>query len=119
LPRNGTPIHRTLYPLGEDPLLLAYHCLPELVEAVSTHAKYFRFDFVHSLVSDHDTGEVTDSDSCGVTLSLQWLLDPVWHRRFVWKLSSGFWIGLQKFLDTIVKRSSRWKRLPNPVEVHG
>ncbi|HEX9732467.1 MAG TPA: hypothetical protein VGG06_10835, partial [Thermoanaerobaculia bacterium] len=70
---------RTLYPVGESPLLLAYHLLPRLLEVLATHVDHFRLDFVHSLVTDHDTGEIVDPEACGVSLSLSWLLDGSWR----------------------------------------
>lgn len=109
-----TAVHRTLFPAGEDPILLSYHCLPELLETLVTHARHFRFDFVHSLVTDRVTGAVTDSSSRGVTLSLQWLLGWSWRWPMI---PSRYWLWLQHFLDAVVMRNDRWKRLPNPGRV--
>lgn len=114
----GTPGGgRTLLPVGEDPLLLAHHCVPELLAALTTHARHFRIDFAHSLVTDRDSGEIVDPTPCGVSLSLQWLLDPSWRWRWLPAIPTRRWIGLQRFVDEVVKRSRRWRELPRPVEV--
>jgi hypothetical protein len=108
---NGT---RTLFPVGESPLLLAYHRLPKLLHVLETHAEHFRFDFVHSLVTDRDTGEIVDPNACGVGLSLAWLLDPGWRWPAV---PTRYWIALQRWLDKARGRRELWERLPDPEEV--
>jgi len=115
--RNAAP-ERRVYPAGERPLLFAYHCLPDLFEGVRNHADYFRFDFGHSLVTDPESGSISDPYPCGVTLSLKWLLDPVWQSR--WPLiSSRRLIGWKRFMDEHVWRNRRWRELPEPLEVKG
>lgn len=108
----GSP--RTLYPVGESPLLLAYHRLPRLLEVLATHADHFRLDFVHSVVTDRDTGEIVDPEACGVALSLSWLLDGHWR----WPtIPTRYWIAWQRFVDTKLRRDDRWERLPAPEDV--
>lgn len=108
----GTP--RTLFPVGESPLLLAYHRLPRLLEVLATHVDHFRLDFVHSLVTDHDTGEIVDPEACGVSLSLSWLLDGSWR----WPtIPTRYWIAWQRFVDSRIRRDDRWERLPPPADV--
>lgn len=102
---------RTLFPPGEDPLLLAHHRLPGLVDALRTHARHFRFDFVHSLVTDPDTGAVVDGQPWGVSSSLAWLLDDGWRRRLP-SIPTRVWLDLQRFLDTALLRNDRWRALP-------
>ncbi len=112
-------VSRTLLPVGEDPLLVAHHCVPELLEALVAHADHFRVDFAHSLVTDPDAGDVVDPEPCGVALSLQWLLDWSWQRRWRWlpAIPARSWIAVQRVLDTALQRGGRWRRLPNPVDV--
>lgn len=106
---------RKLSPLGETPLLLARHRLTELYGAVRAHARNFRFDFVHSVVSDRDAGVIIEDDPpCGVDYSLGWLLDPAWSRRYSRPLPSRFWIDFQERLDKLTGRGERWRRLPEP-----
>jgi len=114
--RKGQPEERRLYPPGEDPFFFAYHRLSDLFAAVRNHADHFRFDFVHSLITDPGSGTVSDSHSCGATLAIQWLLDPCWQSR--WPiLPTRRWLQVQRFLDRAVGRGQRWRRLPDPVEV--
>jgi len=109
---------RGIFPAGEIPLLFAYHCLPALFEGVRDHADYFRFDFAHSFDTDPESGAKSDPYPCGVTLSLKWLLDPIWQSR--WPLiSSHRLIGWQRFMDEHVWRNKRWRELSEPVEVRG
>ncbi len=105
---------RTLFPAGEDPLLLAYHCLPELYQALLHHAACFRVDFVHALVTDPDTGEIRDPLPCGVFLSLDALLAR--RSRFP-AVPSRVWIAVARFLDENLRRNDRWQRLPDPEEL--
>lgn len=102
---------RTLFPVGESPLLLAYHRLPKLLHVLETHAEHFRFDFVHSLVTDRDTGEIVDPNACGVALSLAWLLDRGWRWPSV---PTRYWIALERVLDKVRGRGELWERLPDP-----
>jgi len=112
LPLPGSS--RSLYPVGESPLLLAYHRLPRLLEVLATHVDHFRLDFVHSLVTDHDTGEIVDPEACGVSLSLAWLLDGSWR----WPtLPTRHWIAWQRFVDAKIRGDDRWERLPPPADV--
>lgn len=114
LRRAAGPSKRLLYPLGEDPLLFAWHCLPDLWEAVDKHAHNFRFDFAHALTTDRDSGAIDDRHPCGVTLALDWLLDPRWRWPM---LSTRRWVAIQRLVDGKLRRSRRWERLPDPVEV--
>jgi hypothetical protein len=116
--RQEQAADRVLYPAGEDPLLLAYHALPELFEAVTKHANHFRFDFVHAMVADPDTQEIVDPNACGVTLSLQWLLDSTWRQPWP-MIPTRHWLGVQRLLDGLTNRGRRWRKggMPDPVEV--
>ena len=111
LKNQGETVVRKLSPVGENPLLFAHHCLPDLFEAVQTHADYFRFDFAHALATDKGSGAIIDRDPCGVHLALQWLFDPAW-RSFPPPIASRRWIAMDRVL-----RSRRWERLPDPVGV--
>lgn len=111
LKQQGDAAVRKLSPIGENPLLFAYHCLPELFEAVQTHADYFRFDFAHALATDKGSGAIIDREPCGVHLALQWLFDPAW-RLLPRPITSRRWIALDR-----VFHSQRWERLPDPVGV--
>ncbi len=105
---------RALFPAGERPHLVAYHCLPELYRALLTHADHFRFDFVHSLVTDRRTGEVIDTAACGVSDSLAWLLEPSWR----WPaIPTRVWLRLERLVDDRIRRNGRWRQLPDPEEV--
>lgn len=104
---------RTLFPAGEDPLLLAYHGLPELFEALLHHARHFRFDFAHALVTDPDTGEIRDPLPCGVFLSL----DALIAGRSWLDVPTRFQIAVARFLDESVRRNDRWRRLPEPEDL--
>lgn len=99
---------RTLYPVGEQPLLLAYHHLPLLYSALQEHVRHFRFDFAHSLVFDPE-----DHTPCGVIPSLAWVLQRGWG------LAPGTdtWVRLQRGIDAVTFRGARWKRLPEPQEL--
>lgn len=114
LRRAAGPSKRLLYPVGEDPLLFAWHCLPDLWEAVDKHAKSFRFDFAHALTTDRDSGAIDDRHPCGVTLALDWLLDSRWRWPMV---STRRWVALQRLVDEKLLKRRRWQRLPDPVEV--
>ena len=111
---QGDPeIHRTLYPPGENPLLLAYHLLPELFESLRTHANYFHFDFSHSLVTHRDTSEVIDAQPCGVDSSLRWLLDSSWR----WpRIPTRYFVAIRRLI-AMIARNNRWRRLPAPDEL--
>lgn len=104
---------RTLFPAGEDPLLLAYHCLPELYEALLHHAEHFRVDFAHALVTDPDTGEIRDPLPCGVFLSL----DAFLKGRSWFDVPTRFLLAAARFLDQSVRRNDRWQRLGDPEEL--
>lgn len=114
LPARATPwlskstASRTLYPAGEQPLLLAYHYLPLLYAALREHAYHFRFDFAHSLVFQPE-----DDTPCGVIPSLSWVLQGGWE------LAPGTetWVGIQRRIDRITFRGARWKHLPEPREL--
>jgi hypothetical protein len=106
---KGAP--RLLIPALEDPLLLAYHCLPMLFGSLLTHCDHFRFDFIHSLFLDPVTKLVAQRSPCGVRMSLGWLVDADWSWPAV---PSRTWIGLQQWLDALSGRGSRWERLPPP-----
>jgi hypothetical protein len=103
---------RTLFPLGEQALLLAYHALPRLYRSVRTHGDHFHFDFAHSLLLDASGKMIAQREPCGVTSSLNWLLDPGW--RWPGAIPSRHWIWLQQRLDRLQGRASRWRRLPPP-----
>ncbi|MEN8215618.1 MAG: hypothetical protein ABFS56_04445 [Pseudomonadota bacterium] len=97
-----------LYPLKDSPFFIAYHHLSELHEALLEHANYFRYDFVHSIVNDPDTGIVKKNEPpCGVELSLKWLLN---HRSSGW--STQHWIQIQQMIDTLLLRGRRWREPP-------
>lgn len=113
--RSAPP--RRLLPVGEEPLFFTRHCLRELYNAIDRHADYYRFDFAHSLVTSQGLGTVSDSDPCGVALSIQWLLDPCWSSRFTPVISTRRWVALQRSLDKVVGRGRRWARLPDPKEI--
>jgi hypothetical protein len=113
-----TPLRR-LYPLGESPLLLAFHRLPTLWQGLTTHVKHFRVDFAHSLTVDPDTGVVDDASSNGLVYSLGWLLQPWW--RWVTRpqlapffLGTRRWVALARAWDRLTRRGERWRRLPEP-----
>lgn len=107
-------VDRPLFPVGEDPLLLAYHGLPRLFAALRTHVSHFRFDITHAFVADPDTGEVMDPAPCGIHETLSWLLDGTWR----WPaLPSRTWLDLSRFVDEKLLRRDVWQRLPEPAEV--
>jgi len=62
-----------LYPRQDSPFFLAYHHLPGLHHALLGHANYFRYDFVHSIVTNSKS--IDEEEPCGVELSFQWLLN--------------------------------------------
>lgn len=99
---------RKLTPVGESPLLIAWHLLPDLHTALTTHARHFRYDFAHSIVLDQTTGTVKEDVPCGIRLSLEWLLEGKWSRS----IGTGQWLALQRWLDVATGRSERWRRLP-------
>lgn len=109
---GGAPTGRTLDPIGEHPLLVAHHGLPGLVEALRVHATHFRFDFVHSLVTDPDTGVVVDREPWGVSPSLAWLLDDTWRRRWP-SVPTRVWIDCQRWIDERLLRRRRWTTWPD------
>jgi hypothetical protein len=105
---------RALYPIGESPLLLAYHLLPQLMQALRTHVDHFRFDFVHSLVTDRNSGAIVDPTPCGVKSSLEWLLDSSWR----WpRVPTRYLLDLRRLIDSGLMGSDRWRRLPDPQEL--
>jgi len=107
---------RTLFPMGEHPLLLAYHHLPVLYAALKEHARHFRFDFAHSLVLDPDGQSAVDETPCGVNYSLSWLLE----RSGRLTPGTDAWVRLQRRIDRLCFRGNRWRRLPEPREFdHG
>jgi hypothetical protein len=74
------------------------------------HAKYFRYDFLHSIVTDERGIKKDDEPPCGVELSLKWLLN---HRGRWPRLPTQHWIRIQQTIDFILRRD-RWERLPEP-----
>jgi hypothetical protein len=109
---------RRLFPLGERPLLLAYHHLPVLWPALATHVKHFRVDFAHSLITDPDSGAVTEDTANGLVYSLGWLLQPSWrwlrHRRLApLFLGTREQVALERAADRLRGRGGRWRRLPD------
>ncbi len=107
---------RRLYPTGEEPLLVAHHYLPTLLDMLQEHARLFRADFVHSLVTDQDTEVVMNHEGCGVHLIRQWLVETS-ARPWWTMLPTRYSLGGQRRLDRILRRS-RWLRLP-PVKPLG
>lgn len=109
---------RRLFPLGERPLLLAYHHLPVLWPALATHVKHFRIDFAHSLITDPDSGAVTEDTANGLVYSLGWLLQPSWrwlrHPRLApLFLGTREQVALERAVDRLRGRGGRWRRLPD------
>jgi len=109
---------RRLYPLGESPLLLAWHRLPVLWEALVTHVRWFRVDFAHSLTLDA-AGAVADETPNGVLYSLGWVLQRHWRwlrrpalRRLV--PSTAALVRLQRIADRLRRRDARWRALAEP-----
>ena len=98
---------RTLEPVGEEPLHLTMHRLPDLYLALTTHAKYFRVDFAHSFYVDRQSTQ-TFAVPCGVFYSVGWLLGT---RSRLPLLSTRFWVLLQRGLDRLSGRAERWTRL--------
>ncbi len=114
---KGTPIpnyQRRLYPVGEDPVLFAFHCLPKLHDALVEHVAHFRYDFTHAIVTDGTTGAATQRPPCGVRLSMDWLLDAAWARQHWWQVTTGGWLRWQRLVDLLTGKRERWKRLPDP-----
>lgn len=110
---------RRLFPLGESPLLLAHHHLPVLWAALATHVKHFRIDFAHSLITDPDSGAVTEEAANGLVYSLGWLLQPWWRwlrrpRVAPLVLGSREQVALARAWDRLRGRGGRWRRLPEP-----
>ena len=112
---QGSAPTRVLHPVGEDPFLFTYHCLRGLYAALDIHTDHYRFDFAHSLRTSKGAGTIVDSDPCGVSLAIQWLLDPGWSSRFV--IPTRRWVALQRSLDQVLGRGRRWARLPDPKEI--
>lgn len=108
---------RTIHPPGEAPLLLAYHHLPLLYDALREHVRIFRFDFAHTLVLAKDSEAIRDATPCGVEYSMSWLLERRWAPEF----GTGTWVWMQRWLDRLTFfRRARWRRLPEPRELpHG
>lgn len=109
---------RRLFPLGERPLLLAYHHLPVLWPALATHVKHFRVDFAHSLITDPDSGAVTEDTANGLVYSLGWLLQPSWrwlrHPRLApLFLGTREQVAVERTVDRVRGRGGRWRRLPD------
>jgi hypothetical protein len=104
---------RPIYPPGEHPLLLAYHYLPLLYEALRENVRIFRFDFAHALVTDPATGAVTNETPCGVEYTLSWLLE----RRWGLEPSTARLVRWQRRLDALTFRRGRWRWLPEPEEL--
>lgn len=105
---------RTIFPPGDHPLLLAYHYLPLLYEALRENVRVFRFDFAHSIATSLDSGAAVDETPCGVEYTLSWLME----RRWGPELGTGTWVRLQRRLDILTFRGRRWRRLPEPRELH-
>ncbi len=104
----GQQRDRFLEPVGEDPLMLAYHRLPSLLNALRTHVNHFRIDFVHSLYEDPDTGALIEDGGCGLSSSLDWILDEAWRSRLP-GIPTRWWLDLDRRL-----RPARWRQLPDP-----
>jgi hypothetical protein len=109
---------RRLFPLGERPLLLAWHHLPVLWPALAMHVKHFRVDFAHSLITDPDSGAVTEDVANGLVYSLGWLLQPSWrwlrHPRLApLFLGTREQVALVRAADRLRGRGGRWRRLPD------
>jgi hypothetical protein len=114
---QGSATPRVLHPVGEDPFLFTYHCLRGLYAAMDIHADHYRFDFAHSLRTSKGAGTIVDPDPCGVSLAIQWLLDPAWSSRFTPMISTRSLVAFQRRLDQVLGRGRRWMRLPDPKEI--
>ncbi|MEM9595442.1 MAG: hypothetical protein AAGD06_14305 [Acidobacteriota bacterium] len=104
---------RRLFPVGEEPLLLAHHYLPKLLHALEDHVHHFRVDFVHSLQTDPDptSDKVLDPEGCGVELARDWLVAASRRRPLV---ATRHWLSLQRRIDRLLRRGDRWLDLPPP-----
>jgi hypothetical protein len=74
---------------------------------------HFRYDFVHSIVTDPATGVVTHHPPCGVKLCFEWLLHQEWRSRLP-RISTRGWIAAQRLIDRLRLRGDRWRQLPGP-----
>lgn len=112
---TGTERERRLFPPGEAPFFLAFHCLEKLYGALRSHTRSFRIDFVHSFRADKGTGAVIDKNPMGLFPAVEWMLRPRWQRKLT--LPTRHLIAMQQWIDRLWGRSARWERLPDPVRV--
>jgi len=110
----------SLHPREDSPFFLAYHYLRGLHNALLDHTNYFRYDFVHSIVTESktDTQEeepgvkaeepaVKEEEPCGVELSFQWLFN---HQGKGFPRTEPL-IEQQKRIDKLLFwRRSRWEQ---------
>ena len=77
---------------NELPLRFARRRLPRLHASLRTHARRFRFDFVHTMRNESKDVDVPVERPCGVLLSMEWLLtDPFrWMPSLPTRFLEGF-----------------------------
>jgi hypothetical protein len=109
---QSTAMARGLFPVGEQPLLLAYHALPLLYRSLRTHCTHFHVDFAHSLQLDPTGKMIAERSPVGVTTALDWLLDRSW--RWPGTIPTRHWIWMHRQLDRFRGPSAVWRRLPPP-----
>jgi len=107
-------LEREMFPLAEQPVLFAKHCLKPLFDGVMTHCDHFHFDFAHSLVMEPATESVIDKRPLGLEMALDWTLSRQWKRRWYNfpSVPARYWLALAEFFDNKFNDGGRWSAPP-------